>query len=753
MMITALLVSVGVGTYAFVDGPDKAPPVVIVGTVVDAGRQPAAGAGVSFSIRDAGTFWGGVVAQTETDRQGRFRLEVPGAPGGGPEPGILWAYRPGSLVAARRILRETLPPDWPVAMVLDEPARAVFLVRGPDGRPVAGARIQPRVLDREFFAVPDGLAERIEAQTVTDDSGRAVLSAFFPEEIDTVIVAAPDLGRQQFGFSRGGDKHETKTIDLMPVGRLEGRIVAEETQLPRRPRLAVIANNAKTSPPSLGLTLLDADERGRFTVPEVPVGFLRVYAQPPAGSPWFLLSLWDAQVAAGKTTRVEVRAVKGVRLKGVVRERDTGRPIAGFALGLHGSYWDPDAMVRSDARGRFELFSLPGFRRIVMGPDPEGLAAPPVGAHSPKVPAGVAEFELKPIGMSPAGTVRGLVVDERGEPVPGAKVHAAWPASPGPLATGRMDRRAIAGARGEFLIAGAVRDVAVDLSATATDGRRTTRSVASRVGAEPARLVLEAAESVSMAGRVVDTSGHRVAGARVHLRTVRHLADGHVFGDELVEIRGAYVLRTGDNGWFRTPTILDPKLKYAALAEADGFEPARTGWVAGTARTFPELVLRPEAQDRPAVVDGSVTDRAGRPVAGAAVWTTNEAGTPIRSSTDARGRFRLEKIPPAPLVPVRRGRGVPLLRPGGRPRRRSGLRHADPVRRATVVDDVDPAAGPAEGRGAGPGEPAVPPLRRAGRQGRRPLDAIAVAGSPGPVRPRSRPRDHRDGDPRQPRSR
>jgi hypothetical protein len=40
MTITALLVSVGVGTCAFAEGPSKAPPVAIAGTVVGADRQP-----------------------------------------------------------------------------------------------------------------------------------------------------------------------------------------------------------------------------------------------------------------------------------------------------------------------------------------------------------------------------------------------------------------------------------------------------------------------------------------------------------------------------------------------------------------------------------------------------------------------------------------------------------------------------------------------------------------------------------------
>ncbi len=54
----------------------------------------------------------------------------------------------------------------------------------------------------------------------------------------------------------------------------------------------------------------------------------------------------------------------------------------------------------------------------------------------PEVPAGVAEFELPARGLSRAGTVRGTVVDDHGEPVPGAAVTASWPVNEGPRARG-----------------------------------------------------------------------------------------------------------------------------------------------------------------------------------------------------------------------------------------------------------------------------------------------------------------------------
>ncbi len=301
--------------------------------------------------------------------------------------------------------------------------------------------------------------------------------------------------------------------------------------------------------------------------------------------------------------------------------------------------------VSTDADGRFTVFAMAGYPFHIMVTAPEGFAQPRFGLNFPGAPAGVAEFALPPVELSRAGTVRGIVVDERGEPVAGAEIVASWPVNEGPNAESRQERRAIAGRRGEFLIGGVVAEAPVDLSAVAPDGRRTSRSVGSRPGAEPARLVLDSSDLVSLAGRVVDASGHRVAGAKVHLRVQLRDLNRQVIGDTMVRIHGAYVIQTNDTGWYRTPLILDPQLAYAAFVEADGFEPARTNWTRGNARTFPELTLRPSASERLSAVEGSLKDRGGQPVAGAAVWTTEEAGTPIRTTADAGGRFRIDNVP------------------------------------------------------------------------------------------------------------
>ncbi len=135
MTLTSLLLLVGFGT--FVEDPEnpKAVRVPITGTVVDADRKPAAGVGGYDSTPAAGNPCGRVVARTMTDAQGRFRLEVPppAARRNFLPVGALWAYRLGSLVASRPVTRETLPPELPITLVLEQPARSKFLIRGPYG--------------------------------------------------------------------------------------------------------------------------------------------------------------------------------------------------------------------------------------------------------------------------------------------------------------------------------------------------------------------------------------------------------------------------------------------------------------------------------------------------------------------------------------------------------------------------------------------------------------------------------------------
>ena len=94
-------------------------------------------------------------SRTATDAEGRFRLKVP--PFGRRIINGIYqlAYRPGMTITGSSIFRA---PDH---YVLRKPEPRTVRVEGPDGRPIAGVRIVPRVLD--FFnsataEIPESMA-------------------------------------------------------------------------------------------------------------------------------------------------------------------------------------------------------------------------------------------------------------------------------------------------------------------------------------------------------------------------------------------------------------------------------------------------------------------------------------------------------------------------------------------------------------------------------------------------------------------
>ncbi|MEJ7637075.1 MAG: carboxypeptidase-like regulatory domain-containing protein [Singulisphaera sp.] len=205
---------------------------------------------------------------------------------------------------------------------------------------------------------------------------------------------------------------------------------------------------------------------------------------------------------------------------------------------------------------------------------------------------------------------------------------------------------------GAFSVADVPLGAAVTLSATAPGAGRTARPVTARPGGEgePVTLTLDPGRLVAMKGRVVDTSGKPVAGARVHLRRQDRHETGQVKENVPVDFAGAHVLRTDAEGRFETPRGLDAEGEYSAIAEADDFVPGQTPWTRAADRTFPDLMIGPEGLVKVKVgtLEGLARDGSGRPVAGATSWASFPGGpaSPEKVTTDAQGRFRLIGLPP-----------------------------------------------------------------------------------------------------------
>ena len=77
-------------------------------------------------------------------------------------------------------------------------------------------RIEPRAVDRDHAHVPDRLASIIGAETITNARGRAVMTAFFSEELTAIRVTAKGFGQQDFSFVPGKLDAGAKVVELRP---------------------------------------------------------------------------------------------------------------------------------------------------------------------------------------------------------------------------------------------------------------------------------------------------------------------------------------------------------------------------------------------------------------------------------------------------------------------------------------------------------------------------------------------------------
>jgi hypothetical protein len=219
-----------------------------------------------------------------------------------------------------------------------------------------------------------------------------------------IEVTSEKYGTVDHGFnSRDGATPET-TIRLPPVGRVEGRLIADDPKLVRGVDIRM-----QTSGSGRGHVV--SDNEGRFVVPAIAEGTLIMDVPIGKNLPFRakllegLLTVRDADA-----TRVEIPIVPAVRVEGVVRAEGTGQPIPGATLLLSygkSSAW-PLPMVReevtSDGQGRFAAFVLPGDVKILAVRHPDGWrlppAPPPDMGKSYSVPEGVKQFDLPPLELT-----------------------------------------------------------------------------------------------------------------------------------------------------------------------------------------------------------------------------------------------------------------------------------------------------------------------------------------------------------------
>ncbi len=340
-------------------------PATLSGQVVDAEGRPAVGIEVLLSGLANATWARPVLSRTRSDQGGKFEIVVPA----GQDPGrtrfllALWAFAPQAGLAGQAFSPSALPAAGSVQLKLGGPAHTTVRVVGPDGKPVAGARVAPvqvrvagGVRPSSTFPPPDALADLLAATTDADGTGQ--IKGCRAEDIEAVWVEAAGFGRQgsELGAAAGG----ARAITLKPSGRLTGRVQADDPSAARGLEVIALTQPRTTTGPQVtgeDRAITDAD--GRFEIPALAAGKLALNVLPADGTKLRPRPPADLNIEPGKTTEVTIL------LEGPPRERMVagrvvdrrGQPVAGATVFQSG---DSPARTEAETRadGRFELHGV-----------------------------------------------------------------------------------------------------------------------------------------------------------------------------------------------------------------------------------------------------------------------------------------------------------------------------------------------------------------------------------------------------------
>lgn len=615
--------------------------VTLRGTVKDAAGKPVAGALVLAPNR---TPQDDRSRQAETNERGEFTLADAVVVN---DFARLLVYKRG-LAIGHVALDSAEKRERPVEITLAAAEPVTLTVLDPQGKPVAGAEIPaPDYESGGRWLAASDWKERLTR--TTDASGQVTIDYLPAKASFLVTVTTADYGIQRRQVTT---EPADRTIRLRPVGRLEGRVLADDAKVVAGLPVEIYSSLDVQNGGS-GYAELKTDAEGRFVVPHLAEGNARVMVQVDRSRPFRIAGeIKPAKVIAGQTAAVEIPLVKAARVTGKVIEQGTQKPIAGVKLFLSNRF--ESEQVVSGADGSFAARFGPGSIYGNINETPAGYFNPSFilnvgGEIGPETK----ELALKPIELSRSIQREVLVVDEGGKPAANAWVDATWVVKHDRYTT-IVTRSARTNEQGKCNLELLPETAEVYVRASTTE--RAGDLVASTVGMPTEiRLTVSVDNSAMLAGRVVDQAGQPVAKAFVRIQSgeYRSLPRGYQ-GD----MGTLWMVNTDEQGRFQSPhplprnlsppktlTTFRPDSGYLITVEAPGKLASMTRFPLRDGESpvqMPDIVLE-EAKR----IVGRVVNAEGKPIEGVEVRAEGRDQNRAASvKTAADGRFELVGIHP-----------------------------------------------------------------------------------------------------------
>ncbi len=364
--------------------------------------------------------------------------------------------------AAKDAPRTNPNPDPADADLIDVRGRVV----DPSGRPVAGASVKAAILDRQTDPIPattsgpDGTFH-LRVPPWRRNSALRQPEAMFP----WVIATAKGFGPGWASTVREPGGPEETTIQLVGSGPpiegrivdLEGRIVAgarikvERIWFERKGNLSAWFDKARAGGirgPWQGLdqlpsdVVITTDRDGRFQLADLgpdrmaelvvsgpSIAAAQLYVANRDGATFRVADPEGGMMSPLSTTyytrRLNYAAEPTRPIEGTVRDKDTGRPLAGMVLrGMvyeeHSRVWAPGVEAKTDEKGHYRLVGLPRASTYTLFLEPAaGLPYTKATLQTPTAPPAIGPLAFD-ITLKRGVVVRGRVTDKlTGRPVSG----------------------------------------------------------------------------------------------------------------------------------------------------------------------------------------------------------------------------------------------------------------------------------------------------------------------------------------------
>ena len=574
----------------------------------------------------------------------------------------VWTFARGHSIGTGRayaVLAGKEPSD--VVVRLGASTDTSFTVIGPDGRPVAGARVEP------YYDLAPNNAYEIPPQEmlpaiggVTDAQGRIRLPAMERKGFGKVAVTTEAFGRQLLRLTDKADEPAERTIRLRPVGRVEGRITASRPELARGVDLYLSTEEELHTGAWVaeGEAHVVSDEQGRFSVPVLASGAMKIQGSVDRALPFRLRLPERLIVRPGDATRLELPLDAAVKVRGIVRSQEKKEPLAKATISVGYGTWRQSDTVTTGPDGKFEAYVVPGNVKLQVIEVPDGYVQLGAPWDEPiPVPADPPSFDLPPIDLvKTLPTIPGKLVDGRDRPLSGVQIIAS--SGNRRYGFGRTD------SKGEFKLDGIPPGIDLKYEAWTEDEIAAPTEV---VREAPlllrARLkretIEEAGARASISSRIVDRDGKPVEGAELLLVET-------VYGPDGQSLPGRQWGRFGTTdaqGWLRKPFALVKGTSYHIIVQ-----PGTTAVVSSEAILADgngPIAFPPIVASRLRELTGTVQDPQGQPISGATVFNWGNASPLLSTTTGSDGTFRLGGFPQGEAFLFAeasgyRFRGVPL---------------------------------------------------------------------------------------------